>query len=83
MHAVWGTELDGGAVMRVDDHEFQPIPSVAELQNLDHELIRVLEAVIEAARDGFLLEALPSKIIGVRTPEANRCGPASLPTPAC
>jgi hypothetical protein len=58
MHAVWGTELDGGPVMRGDDHEFQPVPTVADLQALDYEIIRVLEDFIRARHDGFLLEAL-------------------------
>jgi hypothetical protein len=58
MHAVWGTELDGGPVMRGDIHEFQPVPSVTELQELDHEMIRILEDIIKARHDGFLLEAL-------------------------
>jgi len=62
MHAVWGTELDGGPMISDDDHEFRPIPSVAELEELDHEIVIILDALIQAGiqarHDGFLLEAL-------------------------
>ena len=59
MHAIWGTELDGCPVMLGDDHELRPIPSVVELQKLDHEIILIVEELIDArGKDGFLSETL-------------------------
>jgi hypothetical protein len=58
MHAVWGAELDGGPMIRGDDHEFRPAPTVAELKDLGHEIARILDDLTQARRDGFLLEAL-------------------------
>jgi membrane-bound lytic murein transglycosylase B len=58
MHAVWGTELDGGPVMSTDNHEFRPVPTVTELQEMEYEIIIILEDLISARHDGFLLEAL-------------------------
>ena len=57
IHAVWGSELDSGPVMLGDDHELRPVPSVVELQKLDHEIILILEGLIDAGLEGFLLEA--------------------------
>jgi hypothetical protein len=61
MHSVWGTELDGGPMMRDDDHEFRPAPSLAELQKLGMEIARILDALLQARLDGFLSEALSRK----------------------
>jgi hypothetical protein len=58
MHAVWGTELDGGPVMRGDGHEFRPAPSLTELQTLQEEITRIFDDLSRARLDGFLLEAL-------------------------
>jgi hypothetical protein len=75
MHAVWGTELDGGPVMRGDNHEFRPVPTITELQQLDFEIIRILEDLIGARHDGFLLEALkkPTRTLIFRSRMPNRC----------
>jgi hypothetical protein len=58
MHAVWGTELDGGPMMRGDDHKFRPIPTITQLEELDKEIATILDDLINARQDGFLLEAL-------------------------
>jgi hypothetical protein len=69
MHAVWGTELDGGPMVRGDDHEFRPAPSVAELKDLGHEIARILDDLIQARLDGFLLESLKKP---ARKPQGTR-----------
>jgi hypothetical protein len=58
LHAVWGTELDGGPIMRGDDHKFRPPPSVLELEALHEEIARILIDLIDARFNGFLFEAL-------------------------
>jgi hypothetical protein len=58
LHAVWGTELDGGPMMRGDDHKFRPTPSIQELKALDAEIANILVDLIDARFNGFLFEAL-------------------------
>jgi hypothetical protein len=58
LHAVWGTELDGGPMMRGDDHEFRPIPTVGQLKGFDNKIMEITNDLINARLDGFLLEAL-------------------------
>jgi hypothetical protein len=62
IHAAWGTELDGGPVMRGDDHQFRPAPSLTELQNLEHDMVRILDELIQARLNGFLLDSLKTKL---------------------
>lgn len=61
MHAVWGTELDGGPMMRGDDHKFRPTPSVKQLKALDDEITKIVVDLIEARLNGFIFEALKNK----------------------
>jgi hypothetical protein len=57
LHSVWGTELDGGPLMRGDDHKFRPTPSIQELEALDGDILSIIVDLIDAM-DGFLFEAL-------------------------
>jgi hypothetical protein len=61
MHAVWGTELDGGAMVRGDDHLFRPAPTAAELDGLEDSIAKILEDIIHARMEGFVAEALKNK----------------------
>jgi hypothetical protein len=58
MHAVWGTEVDGGPMIRGDDHEFQAIPNVEQLNELHDAIGEIIWELTEAQRVGFLFEAL-------------------------
>jgi len=69
MHAVWGTELDGGPMLRGDDHKFRPTPSVTRLEKLVDEIATILEDLIQARLNGFLLEALKKP---AHKPQASR-----------
>ena len=69
MHAVWGTELDGGPMIRGDDHEFGPAPSVTELEKLEREITIILDALIQARLNGFILEALKKPASRKRRPD--------------
>jgi hypothetical protein len=61
MHAVWGTELDGGDMVRGDDHVFRPAPDAAELDSLEDAIAKILDDIIYARKKGFLAEALKNK----------------------
>ena len=61
MHVVWRTELDGDPMVRGEDHQFRPAPSISELHDLEWEITRVLDALTQARQDGFLSEALKTK----------------------
>jgi hypothetical protein len=61
MHAVWGTELDGGPMIRGDDHSFRKAPSVRQLRKWNDEIVTILDDLIRARFDGFLFEALKPK----------------------
>lgn len=61
LHWVWGTEFDGGTMVRVDDHTFQPAPTVPELNALVETIEVIIDDLIEARLEGFLAEALERK----------------------
>lgn len=58
MHAVWGTERDGGGMVRGDDHVFRPAPAAAELDSLEDAIAEILEDIVDARVKGFVAEAL-------------------------
>ena len=58
VHSVWGTVLDGGPVIRSDDHEFRNAPTAEELETIVEQIDVVLDEFITARLEGFLFEAL-------------------------
>lgn len=60
VHRVWGTELDGGPVIRDEYHSFIPAPTVAELESIHEQMDAALDDLIIAREEGFLAEALQS-----------------------
>jgi hypothetical protein len=65
LHSVWGRDIDGrGDYLRVEDHSFQPAPSVKELEELFIQLRSLLADFIDARFSGFLYEALKAKPSG-------------------
>ena len=61
VHSVWGTELDGGAVIRNDDNIFQSPPAAKELETIAEASEQLILDITEARLDGFLREALAQK----------------------
>jgi hypothetical protein len=58
IHSVWGKELDGEPFRRVNDHSWQPLPTVEELKTLGEEIFRLTESLNDARLTGFLAQAL-------------------------
>jgi hypothetical protein len=58
LHGLWGTELDGGPVMRTHGHEFRAIPSTAEIEAAADDLAQVAKDLNFARLEGFLRDAL-------------------------
>ena len=63
LHGVWGTELDGGPVVRGDDHNFRSAPSVGDLNDLEDGIAELLDEFVEARKGGFLQQALAKRPI--------------------
>lgn len=64
VHSVWAQELDGEAMRRDTNHQWQPIPTVVELNALSRELLALTQELNHARLEGFIFEALakrPSK----------------------
>jgi hypothetical protein len=58
LHVLWGHELDGGPVIRTERHEFEAIPTVAELDAVADQLHLVANDLNFARLDAFLKDAL-------------------------
>ena len=58
LHRLWAHQLDGEPVIRDDDHNWLPIPSVADLEHWADELATLATALNEARLEGFLKAAL-------------------------
>ena len=60
LHGLWASELDGRDVVRHDSKEWGDIPSIADLQKLADELVKIAEELNDARLDpdGFLKKAL-------------------------
>lgn len=58
LHGLWAQELDGGAVVRTEDHQFIAPPTVDELDALADELASIGKELNIARLDGFLKVAL-------------------------
>jgi hypothetical protein len=60
VHSLWARELDGEAVMKDDNHNFKPIPSLSELKELSLELSEITKELNFARLDpeGFLYIAI-------------------------
>ena len=61
IHWVWGTKLDGGTMVRVDDHTFQPAPTIAELEIVEESIAAIIDEVVTARMSGFLAIAMKPK----------------------
>jgi hypothetical protein len=58
MHSVWAEDWLGEAQMRRENHEWGPIPTVAELDAVSTELVRLVQEINEARLRGIVAEAL-------------------------
>jgi hypothetical protein len=58
LHGVWAVELDGEAVQQNDEHAFENMPPVEELESVADELWAVAKELNFARLDGFLTQAL-------------------------
>jgi hypothetical protein len=65
-HRPWCTELDGGHVIRGEDHIFRSAPTVKQLEELASELQQIRDELNDARLHGFLRDALDQKA-GVST----------------
>lgn len=63
IHSVWGKELDGEAFRRTNDHSWQPLPTVEELNSLGNDILILTNQLNEARLTGFLAEALAKRPI--------------------
>ena len=58
LHKVFAYDAKGNPVIRDDEHSWNPIPTVEELEPLANELAAIAGELEEARYDGFLKEAL-------------------------
>jgi hypothetical protein len=58
LHGLWAQELDGGSVMRGRGLEFEPIPTVQNLEVVADALAQIAKDLNFARLDGFLRDAL-------------------------
>lgn len=63
IHSVWGKELDGEAFRRTNDHSWQPLPTIEELNSLGKDILMLTNQLNEARLTGFLAEALVKRPI--------------------
>lgn len=63
IHSVWGKEVDGEAFRRTNDHSWQPLPTVGELNSLGKDILVLTNQLNEARLMGFLAEALAKRPI--------------------
>jgi hypothetical protein len=58
LHGLWAAHLDGEAVLRHDDKNWNALPTAAELDAVAVDLNEIATAINFARLDGFLKEAL-------------------------
>lgn len=58
LHRVWAYNLEGDAVTRDEEHNWNPIPEIAELEKIATELADIAYRLNHARLDGFLCQAL-------------------------
>jgi len=58
VHSVWAQELNGEAMRRDSNHEWAPLPTIADLQILSRELLALTNELNYARLEGFISEAL-------------------------
>jgi hypothetical protein len=58
LHGLWAQELDGGSVIRARGIEFEPIPTVKDLEAVADALAQIAKDLNFARLDGFLRDAL-------------------------
>jgi hypothetical protein len=62
LHSLWGYVMDYGPVIRrEEDHEFEDVPSVPNLNAIADEITAVTRDVSLARIEGFLFKAMKSK----------------------
>jgi len=63
LHSLWAVELDGNTVIRDENHKFQEVPEIDELEKVANGLAKITADLNEARLDGFLKDAL-TKCLG-------------------
>jgi hypothetical protein len=58
LHGLWAYELDGDHVLRTAGYDYQPIPTITELEAVADALAQVATDLRDARLDGFLRDAL-------------------------
>lgn len=58
VHSLWAQELDGPAVIRNNDHSWEPVPSAQELEKLANDIHTITQELNTARQVGFLSVAL-------------------------
>jgi hypothetical protein len=61
LHSLWSMRADGVRTMKDDPLIYIPEPSVAELTNLAHEILGIVQELNHARLRGFLAEAVKAK----------------------
>lgn len=58
IHSLWAHELDGSAVIRNEDHSWEPVPTASELDALSKEISGITNELTKERLDGFLSAAI-------------------------
>ena len=62
VHNIWAKELDGDPLVRNEHHQWEPTPGIDVLDNLADELLAVTQELNAARLEGFLHEALRTRM---------------------